>query len=70
MNTGRYVNWQEIMYLHAVWDKLNLEFADMQKLLPLTRQKRRLKFWRRCFKFSVWNSQRRNANAASSGRGN
>jgi hypothetical protein len=30
------------MYLHVVWDQLNLEFADMEKLLPLTRQKRGL----------------------------
>ena len=42
LNTGCYVNWQEIKYLQAVWEQLNLEFEDIEKLLPLTCQKRGL----------------------------
>jgi len=36
---GRYINWQEVTYLQAVWEQLNLEFQDIEKLLPVTRQK-------------------------------
>ena len=42
INTSRYVNWQEVTYLQAVWEQLNLEFQDIEKLLPITRQKRGL----------------------------
>jgi hypothetical protein len=42
MNTGLYVNWQEVTYLHAVWEQLNSKFEDMEKLLPRTRQRRGL----------------------------
>ena len=42
LGTNRYVSWQEITYLHAVWEQLNLEFEDMERLLPVTRQKRGL----------------------------
>jgi hypothetical protein len=42
LNTNRYVNWQEIKYLKALWYQLNLEFQDIEKLLPLTLQKRGL----------------------------
>jgi hypothetical protein len=42
IHAGRYINWHEIVYLHAVWDQLNLELTDMEKLLPQTRQKRGL----------------------------
>ena len=40
LNTSRYVNWQEVKYLQAVWEQLNLEFQDIEKLLPCTRQER------------------------------
>jgi len=42
LGTSRYVSWQEITYLHAVWEQLNLEFEDMERLLPVTHQKRGL----------------------------
>jgi hypothetical protein len=42
IHAGRYVNWHEIVYLQAVWNQLNLEFTDMEKLLPEPRQKRGL----------------------------
>ena len=38
-NTSPYINWQEINYLHAVWDQLNLELMDLEKLLPTARRK-------------------------------
>ena len=34
VNTSRYINWQEVTYLQAVWEQLNLEFQDIEKLLP------------------------------------
>ena len=42
INTSRYVNWQEVTYLQAVWKQLNLDFQDIEKLLPITLQKRGL----------------------------
>jgi len=42
IHTGRYINWQEMTYLQAVCEQLNLESQDIEKLLPVTRQKRGL----------------------------
>jgi hypothetical protein len=42
IHTGRYINWQEVTYLQAIWEQLNLEFQDIEKLLPVTRQTRSL----------------------------
>jgi hypothetical protein len=42
IHPGRYVNWQEVTYLQAVLEQLNLEFQDVENLLPVTRQKRGL----------------------------
>jgi hypothetical protein len=42
LNANRYVNWQEVKYLQAVWEQLNVEFQGIEKLLPVTRQKRGL----------------------------
>jgi hypothetical protein len=36
------VTQQEISYLYAVWEQLNAELAEVEKLLPMTRQKRGL----------------------------
>jgi len=41
-HTGRYITRQEISYLYAVWAQLNSEFRDVEKLLPVSRQKRGL----------------------------
>jgi hypothetical protein len=54
LKVGRYITQQEISYLYAVWDQLNFELADVEKLLPMTRRKLGLKFrWRRAEIF-VW----------------
>jgi hypothetical protein len=37
-----YVNWQEITYLHAVWNELHRELEDVENLLPRARHKRGL----------------------------
>ena len=34
------VTQQEISYLYSVWEQLNSELADVEKLLPMTRRKR------------------------------
>ena len=53
LSTGRYVNWQEIKYLPSVLEQLNLEL-DLETLLPLVCQKRRLlNFGRRCVKLCL-----------------
>ena len=41
-NTGHYITREEINYLYAVWVQLNSEFRDVEKLLPILRQKRGL----------------------------
>jgi uncharacterized protein YoxC len=42
INKLRYINWQEIKYIQTVWEQLNLELKDLEKLLPVTRRKRGL----------------------------
>jgi hypothetical protein len=42
LKVGRYVSKMEISYLYAVWEQLNSELADVEKLLPMTRRKRGL----------------------------
>jgi uncharacterized protein (DUF2225 family) len=42
LKVGRYVSKAEISYLYAVWEQLNSELADVEKLLPPTRKKRGL----------------------------
>jgi len=42
LKVDRYVTQQEISYLYAVWEQLNSELADVEKLLPMTRRKRGL----------------------------
>jgi exonuclease VII small subunit len=41
-NIAYYVNWQEITYLHAVWDQLHRELENVENLLPQARHKRGL----------------------------
>ena len=40
MSVGRYATRQEINYLYAVRELLNSELADVENLLPVTRQER------------------------------
>jgi len=55
LKVGRYVTQQEISYLYAVWEQLNSELADVEKLLPMTRQKRGLlNFGGEVLHFFVW----------------
>ena len=42
LKAGRCVTRQEIKYLYAVWEQLNFELTYVEKLLPMTRQKRGL----------------------------
>jgi len=68
LGTNRYVSWQEITYLHAVWEQLNLEFEDMERLLPVTRQKRGLlNFGGEGTKFSFRNCNQYRITHATSG---
>jgi len=39
VNKQSYVNWQEIKYVKTIWEKLNLELKDLEKL-PITQKKR------------------------------
>jgi hypothetical protein len=41
-NTTLYINWQEIIYLQAVWEQLHFELLNLEKHLPTSRQKRGL----------------------------
>ena len=38
----KYFNWKELKYVQTVWEQLNLEFKDLEKLLPVSRRKRDL----------------------------
>jgi uncharacterized protein YoxC len=38
----KYVNWQELKYVQTIWEQLNLELKDLEKLLPVNRRKRGL----------------------------
>jgi len=42
MKAGRCVTRQEIKRLYAEWEQLNFELAHVEKLLPMTRQRRGL----------------------------
>ena len=41
-NAGHYITREEVNYLCAVWAQLNPEFRHVEKLLPISRQKRGL----------------------------
>ena len=38
----KYVNWQELKYVQTIWEQLNLELKDLEKLLPVSCRKRGL----------------------------
>ena len=54
--TGRYINWQEVTYLQAVWEQLNLEFQDRKIVTCDPPKERSPRFWGRSIKFSFRDS--------------